>query len=146
MGKKSTEKYASESLKVQDLSIIFSQTVMKLDLDQPSRTLRITDNGAVVARYNDERSYVEFVVTRVIPSASTIGLTTIIGIIRGMHSEWVYKNIEAAVDGIIDFRLDEAGEETKEFVRIRTMRDAGYDKRWHQQTLASTSARTSNSH
>lgn len=49
-----------------------------------------------------------------------------------MHSEWVYKNIEAAVDGIIDFRLDETGEETKDLVRIRTMRDVEYDRRWHQ--------------
>jgi KaiC/GvpD/RAD55 family RecA-like ATPase len=94
--------------------------------------LRIIDNGPVLARYNDEKSFVEFVVTRVIPVASTIESTTVTGVISGLHSEWVYKNIEASVDGMIDFRLDETEGETRDLVRIRTMHAAGYDKRWHQ--------------
>lgn len=130
LGKKSIEKYSAESLRAQDLSILFSQEVIKLHHEP--EFLRIIDNGSVMARYNDEKSYVEFVVSRVMPVAPAIESTAVIGIISGLHSEWVYKNIEASVDGIVDFRLDEAEGEIRDFVRIRTMHDVGYDKHWHQ--------------
>jgi KaiC/GvpD/RAD55 family RecA-like ATPase len=134
LGKKSVETYNAESLKVQDLSIVFSQVIMKLQHEPES--LRIIDNGSVLARYNDEKSFVEFVISRVMPVAPAIESTALIGIISGLHSEWVYKNIEASVDGIIDFRLDEAEEEVRDLVRIRTMHDVGYDKHWHQLKIA----------
>ena len=57
LGKKSLETYNEESLKVQDLSILFSQVVMKLQHEPES--LRIIDNGSVLARYNDEKSFVD---------------------------------------------------------------------------------------
>ena len=134
LGKKSVETYNAESLKVQDLSIIFSQVVMKLQHEP--QLLRIIDNGSVLARYNDEKSFVEFVVSRVIPVAPAIESSAVIGIISGLHSEWVYKNIEASVDGIIDFRLDEAEGELRDLIRIRTMHDVGYDKHWRQLKIA----------
>lgn len=49
----------------------------------------------------------------------------------GYHSDWVYKAVEAAVDGIIDFKLDDSGEEPQNLMRIRSMRNVGYDGKWH---------------
>jgi KaiC/GvpD/RAD55 family RecA-like ATPase len=54
------------------------------------------------------------------------------GIIRGIHSDWAYKNKEASVDGIVDFKLDESGEVPRNLIRIRSMRNVGFDGRWHQ--------------
>ncbi|MGA3404214.1 MAG: hypothetical protein ABSD49_00595 [Candidatus Bathyarchaeia archaeon] len=34
-------------------------------------------------------------------------------------------------DGIIDFKLETAAEETVTTVRIRIMRNVGFDSRWH---------------
>jgi KaiC/GvpD/RAD55 family RecA-like ATPase len=74
-------------------------------------------------------------VSRVVPSASLLKSTRLIGIIRGTHSDWAYKTLEAAHDGIIDIRLKESGDEPKELIRIRTMRNVGFDRKWHELKL-----------
>jgi KaiC/GvpD/RAD55 family RecA-like ATPase len=58
------------------------------------------------------------------------------GVVRGVHSEWVYKRLEDAYDGIIDFRLEETGEETQDLMRIRSMRDLRHDRKWHRLKIA----------
>ncbi len=58
-------------------------------------------------------------------------MTSLFVLIRGVHSEWLYRTLEAAHDGIIDFRLDEAGEETRNLIRVRSMQNVGFDSRWH---------------
>jgi len=37
------------------------------------------------------------------------------GAVKGVYSEYVYKSLEATVDGIIDFKLEESGEETRNY-------------------------------
>ncbi len=96
LGQKSREKYAHDSLKVADLSIQFSRVEMRRSMPG---ALYISDNTSVPARFNDERVYVEYVLTRVIPSYAmnqSIGLR---GLLKGVHSEWVYKQLEAAHRG-----------------------------------------------
>ncbi len=129
LGQKSKEKLPLESLKISDLSIWYSKEMMRLAPDP--NLLRIFDNISTLARFNDDKSWIEFALTRAIPAASLQKSTTIRGLMRGVHSEWVYMQLEGAHDGIIDFRLDETGEETINSVRIRTMRNVGFDSRWH---------------
>ncbi len=137
LGQKSKEKYAFDSLKVADLSIRFSKAG-KGDADAgiPSPVspdvLRVQDDCSFLARFNDEKSMVEFLLTRFIPGAWKGSGIFIGGAIRGIHSDWVYKQLEAACDGIIDFKLEETGEEPKNLIRIRSMRNVGFDARWHQ--------------
>jgi hypothetical protein len=40
--------------------------------------------------------------------------------------------MEAASEGIIDFKLDEATDPPMNLMRIRSLRDVGFDGRWHQ--------------
>ena len=40
--------------------------------------------------------------------------------------------LEAASDGVIDIKLDETTEEARSMMRIRAMRNAGFDARWHR--------------
>jgi KaiC/GvpD/RAD55 family RecA-like ATPase len=90
------------------------------------------DNASVQARFNDEKAWIEFALTRAIPSSYSRKSTSIDGVLRGAHSEWAYRQLEAAYDGVIDFKLEEDGESTRDLIRIRSMRDAMYDRNWHE--------------
>jgi len=139
LGRKSNERLAFYSLKAADLSVLYSKYLMatetKVELIPPQPTpewLRILDDASCLGRFNEERSWVEFVRTRFIPIASLWKSTGIIGVISGIHSEWTYKNLEAASDGVIDIKQEEHAGETKSLLRIRSLRNVGFDSRWHE--------------
>jgi len=90
----------------------------------------VTDDISSLSRFNDEKNWVELFLSRGIPSTSRARSTTIRGIIKGVHSDWVYKTLEASVDGIVDFKLQEAGKGMKNFMRIRSLRNIGFDSGW----------------
>jgi KaiC/GvpD/RAD55 family RecA-like ATPase len=133
LGRKSTEKLAMESLRVADMSIWWAKH--RMHAAPTPDTLRIVDDVSSMARVNEEKSWVDFIVSRVVPSAAMLKSTRLIGMIRGTHSDWAYKTLEAAHDGIIDIRLKESGDEPKELIRIRTMRNVGFDRKWHELKL-----------
>ena len=138
LGRKSKEKYAFYSLKAADLSVLFAKYLMAtqdgIDSTPPQPSpdwLRLLDDVSCLARFNEEKSWVEFVRTRLIPIASLWKSTGIGGIMRGIHSDWAYKNLEAASDGVIDFKLEEMGDAATNLMRIRSMRVVGFDSTWH---------------
>lgn len=92
----------------------------------------ITENSSVVARYNDEKSWVEYQLTRVLPTVSMTKATNIRGITVGVHSESAYKQLEAAADGVIDLKVEEQEGELHNFIRIMKMLNAKFDARWHK--------------
>jgi len=97
LGQKSKEKFAVPSLKVADLSIWILKEWMP-NTPIPG-FLEISDNTSAVARFNDEKAWVEYVVTRVFPATSMIDIR---GLMREVQSEWVYKQLEGAHEGVID--------------------------------------------
>ena len=129
LGRKPQEKLFIDSLRVADLSIWWSKH--RLSGPPTPEVLRIIDDLSSLARYNDEKTWVDFMVTRIVPSAAAQKSTRIVGVIKGIHSEWAYKTLEAAHDGIIDLKFDEVGEETRVSMRIRSMRNVSFDRRWH---------------
>lgn len=130
MGGKSKEKYAINSLKVSDLSIFYSQEQLR-GPPMPHRLL-VIDDGSVLARFNEEKNWVEFCLTRIFPMAKMRKSSIIVSLIRGVHSDWVYKRCEAAADGIVDLRLDESTDPVQNLIRIKAMKDIGFDGRWHR--------------
>lgn len=136
LGQKSKEKFvgASTGLKAADLSIDIGREELKPAMagETYPEYLRIWDNSSVMARFNDDKAWVEFLVTRVFPSGFHSKSTIIVGVIRGIHSEWVYRQLEDAADGVIDFKIDEIGEETRDVFRIRSMRNVAFDRKWHR--------------
>jgi len=129
LGQKSKEKRAP-SLKVSDLSIDFSQQYFRGGTDP--EMLRMWDNASTMARFNDERSWIEFELTRRFPLATIQKSTLILPIIKGVHSDWAYKQLETAADGIIEFILDETGDETRNLIRISSLRQTHFDSKWHE--------------
>ncbi len=129
LGQKSKERDSADSLKVADLSVWFARDLMR----SPAAPdlLRIMDDLSVLGRFNEEKSWVEFVLARMIPDAFSRQTTAIRGLLKGIHSDWVYKRLESVVDGVVEFKLDEAGDEPRNLIRISTMRNVGFDGRWH---------------
>ena len=128
IGQKSKEKFATESLKVADLSLWVAREAMA---DSPApEFLIIDDNNSALDRFNAERNWVEFLLTRPIPMTKQRQMTNLHGIIEGIHSTWAYKQLEAAVEGIVDFKVDEVNGERKTFIGIRNMRNVAFDSRW----------------
>ncbi len=133
LGQKSKEKYTHDSLKIAELSIRFARDFMR----QPPQPelLVISDNSSTLARFNDEKACVEFWLTRAHPMLKAQKTTGLRGLIRGIHSSWVYEQMEATADGVIDFKLEEAEGEMKNLVRVRSMQGMRFDSRWHQVKL-----------
>ncbi len=132
LGQKSKEKLAADSLKVHELSIWFAKELASpIFVQHGPELLRIRDDWSSLDRFNQEKHWVEFVLTRIVPSATRLRSRSIAGIMRGIHSKWAYSQIEASVDGIIDFKLEGSGDEVRNLMRIRSMRDVEFDGRWH---------------
>ncbi len=133
LGKKSSERFAQTSLRVADMSIQFAQD--QVPGPPIPEFLGVMDNASVQARFNDEKAWIEFALTRAVPSSYTRQSTTIDGILKGAHSTWAYTQLESAYDAIIDFKLEEEGRTTRDLMRIRSMRDVLYNREWHELTI-----------
>jgi archaellum biogenesis ATPase FlaH len=93
--------------------------------------LWIVDSFSPIARFNDEKSFIEWILTRVVPYASGEKSIGIWGVIRGVHSDQVYKQLEASADAVLQFKVEESGEEVKSLIRITFMRNLRFNSRWH---------------
>ncbi len=133
LGQKSKEKISPPSLKVNDITIWFAKDSMQGPPD-PNEIV-IADNQSVLARFNDERIWIEFHLTRTIPGLRTQKITAVRGVLRDIHSSWVYKQLEGAVDGVIDCKLDETSEAPRDLMRIRMLRNASFERRWRPLVL-----------
>jgi KaiC/GvpD/RAD55 family RecA-like ATPase len=130
IGQKSKEKFAPESLKVADLSIWIAREAM-VESASPE-FLVIAENNSILDRFNDEKNWVELFLTRPIPMAKSRQMTQLIGFMSEIHSRWAYKQLEAAADGIVDLKVEETNELTRDLIRIRTMRKVAFDRKWHE--------------
>lgn len=129
LGQKSTEKYHWDSLKVADMSVAASRDFMRR-APSPDRLI-IIDDDSMLARFNDERAWVELELTRFLPIAGIRKMVYIVGVMKGVLSDWVYKKLEGACEIVVDFRLDETSDPPRDLMRIRSARNVGVDRRWH---------------
>jgi hypothetical protein len=97
--------------------------------------LRIIENTSTWYRFNDERAVMELELTRFIPSFRLRSSTAVRAIMKDVQSQWVVQQLEGAHDGIIDLKLDETSDPAQNMFRIRTMRNVGFDGRWHRLTV-----------
>lgn len=137
LGQSSSEK-SIPSLKMTELSIEASAIVRKgaiSTVENPIPTsdwIRIVDDYTTLARFNDEKAFVEYTLSREFPKAPKTGSMGIYGLLKGVLSDCVYRRIEASADGVIEFRLDESGDEALDLIRLRNMRNITFNRRWHR--------------
>lgn len=131
-GAKSNERLAIASLKVADLSIFTMGDTKREDYGPNPEQLLVMDDLSSLSRFNDERTWVEYELTRDFSLVTRYELTGLSGLLTGIHSDSVYKRLEAAADDVIDFKIEESGGEVVNQMRIRTMRNVRLDSRWHR--------------
>jgi len=129
-GAKSQERFAIGSLKVADLSIYYSQ--QQLHGPPIPHRLLIIDDGSVLGRFNAENNWIEFDLSRIVPMARLRHARMITSMIRGVHSDAAVRRVEAAADGIVEFKLDESADPIQNLIRVKAMKDIGFDGRWHR--------------
>jgi len=136
LGHASKEKYSWPSLKAADLSIRWAK-YLKDPKHQVSglNWLRIADDHSVLARFNGEKVWTEVIISRHLPIGPIQQTTGIVGYVKGVHGESLYKELEAAYDGVIDVKVDEGGDEVRNLIRIRKMRNVKFDSHWHPLTI-----------
>jgi KaiC/GvpD/RAD55 family RecA-like ATPase len=127
------------SLKVQDLSVEFlkdskvsRESSRFYRPDWPAGTLNVVDSFSALLRFNDEKSTADYFESRLFPEQRKAQRITIMGLVRGIHSDWLYKRTEAATDGVVDIRVMEEEGKARNFVRVRSLRGQPHDSAWHQ--------------
>jgi len=134
MGQKSKERFAVESLKVADLSLWMGKEATH---EPPApEFLVLADNNSVLDRFNAEKNWIELYLTRMVSMARPRQITQLLPFMSGIHSVWAYKQLEAAVEGIVDFKLDETTNPAQNLIRIRNLRNVGFDGKWHELNIA----------
>jgi len=129
MGEKSKEKFAVDSLKVADMSIWMGKEVTH---EPPAPEFLIIDeNTSIMDRFNEEKNWIELMLSRVFPMGKRRRITQFTSILAGdVHSSWAYKQLEAVADGIVDFKVEDRNNEAVNLMRIRIMRNVGFDSKW----------------
>ncbi len=124
--------FQTQSLKIPDWSIAYSQEMKAAPPESEKRRLHVDDNTSVLLQYNEEKTAVDWLRTRLVPMARGRELTLLHALVTGVHSEAFYRQLESIVEGIIELRSEEKSSGIEHFIRIRTMRGKNYDSRWHK--------------
>jgi len=126
------------SLKVADLSVEWLKSSKHgwapLDVAetwQPG-ALGIGDSLSEMLRFNDEKTALEYFISRGLPNERKAKRISLFGGSRGVHTESFYKRLEGSTEGIIDLHVMERGDEAKSFLRIRSLKNQPSDGRWHE--------------
>ena len=127
------------SLKVADLSVHWLKE-SKAPVAERSGDFAVVESISEMLRFNEEKTFAEWMVSRVNPEERRAKRVTLQAFVRGVHSEWFYKRMEAASDGVIDIRVMEREGEAKNFLRIRSLRGESHDARWHEISIKSGEA------
>jgi KaiC/GvpD/RAD55 family RecA-like ATPase len=98
----------------------------------PPGALAVGESMSQMLRFNDEKPYLEFLISRGIPNERKAKRINLTGVLRGVHTESFYNQVENAYDGVIDLRVMERDEEAKNLLRIRSLKGQPHDARWHE--------------
>jgi KaiC/GvpD/RAD55 family RecA-like ATPase len=137
------------SLKVADLSVEWlkssktgPQPIYDIVDFWPPGSLIIVESFSTILRFNEERAFVEWIESRVNPSERKRRSITIQGFVRGIHTDQLYRLMENASDGVVDIRVVERGDETRNLLRVRGLKGQRHDTRWHEIVIKSNGEAT----
>jgi KaiC/GvpD/RAD55 family RecA-like ATPase len=124
----------TRSMNLSDLSI---RTAKRMKAREVSlATLHIDDNSSILLQYNDEKTFVDVWRTRNLPQTRVAQAIFMYGLIAGVGSPSVFRQLESVSDGIVDFKTSETeGGQIEHLMRVRTMRGKICDSRWRRLNL-----------
>lgn len=120
-------KAATQSVKLSDWSIGISQDMKAGYPEAEKRRLHIDDNTGVLLQYNDEKQFIDVWRTRQIPVSRTGEVAFLFSLLTGVASDAFYRQFEALVDGVFQFKSEEKEEGIEQFVSVRAMRGKTHD-------------------
>jgi KaiC/GvpD/RAD55 family RecA-like ATPase len=126
------------SLKVSDLSVQWLKDMKQgpesgvVWENWPPGAVTIVESDSQMLRFNEEKSYLEWAISRTHPNMRRTKRIYFVGYVRDIHTESFYKRLESDADGVIDVRVMERDEEAKNFLRIRSLKGQPHDARWHE--------------
>jgi len=128
----------ARSLKVADLSVQMLKDMKQgsesgvLFENWPPGALDIIESMSQMLRFNEEKPYLEWKISRDHPNIRRAKRVLLSGVVRAVHTESFYKQLESDADGVIDLRVMERDEEAKNLLRIRSLKGQPHDARWHE--------------
>jgi KaiC/GvpD/RAD55 family RecA-like ATPase len=128
---KKPEMTRETSMRVADWSILATQKMKSAD-DADRRRLHIDDNTSILSRYNKENEIVDYWRTRLIPLSRSLEQIMLHSLVKGVHSEAFYNQLESWHDGIVDVKSEEREGRIEHLVRVRILRGCDYDSKWRR--------------
>ena len=129
-------KYARlASYRVSDMSVEFLKYIKTQPAEVTRRMpgeLEIIESFSIFLRYNDEKSFLDFLESRSFPFQRRIKRANLLGFVRGLHTEAFYRRLENAADGLIEIRVLEHNDEVKNFLRIQSLKGQPHDTHKHE--------------
>jgi KaiC/GvpD/RAD55 family RecA-like ATPase len=124
--------FQTQSVKVADWSIAIAQEYKKGVPEFEKRRFHIDDNTSILLQYNAEKTLIDYWRTRALPQARARGRAFVHSAVVRVYSEAFYKQFESLMDGIVEFKREEAGGTTQQLVRVKAFRGRKYDQLWHR--------------
>lgn len=128
LGVKSKEKLAFESLKVADISLYFLK--MTKDENPIRNDVGFSDSGTIGLRYNEEKAFLDWYATRVIPRVKLHDRISFSAFVSEVHSAPFYKSIEDMCDGVIDVKFDDSEGTPRTRLRVRAFKAGQFNGSW----------------
>ena len=128
----------ARSLKVADLSVEYLKDTKRgfeaSDVFEswPPGALTIAESQSQVLRFNEEKPYLEWTISRMHPNLRRVKRVFFNGVVRDIHTESLYKRLESDFDGVIELRVMERDQEWKNLFCIRSLKGQPHDARWHE--------------
>ena len=99
------------------------------------RWLHIDDNSSILLQYMDEKAFLDFCRTSLIPWTRAREVLMFTSLVAGVASDSFYGKLEAFCDGIIDFKSKEEDGKLEQYVRVRMARGKSFDSEWRRLRL-----------
>jgi len=122
----------SQSVKLSDWSIGFVKQLKAGLKDEEMRWLHVDDNTSILLEYNQEKDFIDFWRTRVIPYNRACESVLVWSMVSGVASEAFYRKLESLCDGVLEFKSAEREGSLGQFVRVSSIRGRTVDSRWRR--------------
>jgi class 3 adenylate cyclase len=123
------------SVRLSDWSIDLAKGIKGGIPDAWKKRLHIDDNTGILLQYNEEKMFIDFWRTRMMPYVRARECVFIQALLMSVASTSFCKQWESLCDGIIDFKSEERENELQHYVRIRSLRGRRCDSRWRPVSL-----------